>query len=123
MSQAEIELLQKPVEGPLPCGEDLEYDADFMALQQATLGKREQQFGNTIIPAEPPDWTKVERIAKQLCERTRDLRVLVPLTLAWTESRGLPGYVEGLQLVDVVLQTFWDDVHPRVVEGLSLIHI
>jgi len=41
----------------------------------------------------------------------------VPLTLAWTESRGLPGYVEGLQLVDVVLQTFWDDVHPRVVEG------
>ncbi|MFS2050111.1 ImpA family type VI secretion system protein [Variovorax sp. CT11-76] len=117
MSQAEIELLQKPVEGPLPCGEDLEYDADFMALQQATLGKREQQFGNTIIPAEPPDWTKVERIAKQLCERTRDLRVLVPLTLAWTESRGLPGYVEGLQLVDVVLQTFWDDVHPRVVDG------
>lgn len=117
MSQAEIELLQKPVEGPLPCGEDLEYDADFMALQQATLGKREQQFGSTIIPAEPPDWTKVERIAKQLCERTRDLRVLVPLTLAWTESRGLPGYVEGLQLVDVVLQTFWDDVHPRVVDG------
>lgn len=116
MSPSEIELLQSPVEGPHPCGEDLEYDPDFMALQQATTGKREQQFGTTIIPAEPPDWARVERIAKQLCTRTRDLRVLVPLTLAWTENRGLPGYVEGLQLVDAVLQKFWDDVHPRVID-------
>lgn len=113
---SEIELLQSPVEGPLPCGEDLEYDPDFMALQQATTGKREQQFGSTIIPAEPPDWARVERIAKQLCQRTIDLRVLVPLTLAWTESRGLPGYVDGLRVVDGVLQKFWDDVHPRVVD-------
>jgi len=116
LSPSEIELLQSPVEGPHPCGEDLEYDPDFMALQQATTGKREQQFGTTIIPAEPPDWARVERIAKQLCTRTRDLRVLVPLTLAWTENRGLPGYVEGLQLVDAVLQKFWDDVHPRVID-------
>jgi type VI secretion system protein ImpA len=111
---SEIDLLQLPVEGPLPCGEDLEYDPDFMALQQATTGKREQQFGATIIPAEPPDWARVERIARQLCERTRDLRVLVPLTLAWTETRGLPGYVDGLRLVDAVLQKFWDGVHPHV---------
>jgi type VI secretion system protein ImpA len=115
LSPSEIDLLQSPVEGPFPCGEDLEYDPDFMALQQATTGKREQQFGSTIIPAEPPDWARVERIAKQLCTRTRDLRVLVPLTLAWTENRGLPGYVDGLHLVDGVLQKFWTDVHPRVV--------
>jgi type VI secretion system protein ImpA len=115
LSPTEIDLLQQPVEGPFPCGEDLEYDPDFMALQQATTGKREQQFGSTIIPAEPPDWARVERIAKQLCTRTRDLRVLVPLTLAWTENRGLPGYVDGLQVVDGVLQKFWTDVHPRVV--------
>jgi len=114
---SEIELLQSPVEGPLPCGEDLEYDPDFMALQQAATGKREQQFGSTIIPAEPPDWARVERIAKQLCQRTLDIRVLVLLTLAWTESRGLPGYVDGLRVVDGILQKFWNDVHPRVVDG------
>jgi type VI secretion system protein ImpA len=116
LSQSEFDLVQSPVDGPLPCGEDLEYDPDFLALHQATTGKREQQFGSTIIPAEPPDWARVERLAKQLCTRTRDLRVLVPLTLAWTESRGLPGYVEGLHLVDAVLRTFWDGVHPRVVD-------
>ncbi|MFM9927519.1 type VI secretion system protein TssA [Variovorax sp. H27-G14] len=117
MSQSEIELLQSVVDGARACGEDLEYDPDFLALQQATTGKREQQFGSTIIPAEPPDWARVERLAKQLCSRTRDLRVLVPLTLAWTENRGLPGYVEGLQLVHAVLQTFWSEVHPVVVDG------
>lgn len=116
MPPSEIELLQSPVEGPLPCGEDLEYDPDFLALQQAATGKREQQFGSTIIPAEPPDWARVERIAKQLCLRTLDVRVLVLLTLAWTESRGLPGYVDGLRVVDGVLQKFWNDVHPRIVE-------
>ena len=117
LSPSELELLQSPVEGPLPCGEDLEYDPDFMALQQAATGKREQQFGSTIIPAEPPDWARVERIATQLCQRTLDVRVLVLLTLAWTESRGLPGYVDGLRVVDGILQKYWDDVHPRVVDG------
>lgn len=117
LSPSELELLQSPVEGPLPCGEDLEYDPDFMALQQAATGKREQQFGSTIIPAEPPDWARVERIAKQLCQRTLDVRVLVLLTLAWTESRGLPGYVDGLRVVDGILQKYWDSVHPRVVDG------
>lgn len=117
LSPSELELLQSPVEGPLPCGEDLEYDPDFMALQQAATGKREQQFGSTIIPAEPPDWARVERIATQLCKRTLDVRVLVLLTLAWTESRGLPGYVDGLRMVDGILQKYWDDVHPRVVDG------
>ena len=116
MSLSKIDLLQSPVDGPHPCGEDLEYDPDFMALQQAMLGKREQQFGSTIIPAELPDWARVERIAMQLSERTRDLRVLAPLTLAWTESRGLPGYVDGLRAVDAVLEKFWNDVHPRVID-------
>jgi type VI secretion system protein ImpA len=71
LSPSEIELLQSPVEGPFPCGEDLEYDPDFMALQQATTGKREQQFGSTIIPAEPPDWARVERIAKAAVHSAR----------------------------------------------------
>jgi type VI secretion system protein ImpA len=33
-----------------PCGENLEYDADFQAMEQAMQGKAEQQFGDTIIP-------------------------------------------------------------------------
>lgn len=49
-----------PISPDNPCGENLEYDADFQAMGQASQGKAEQQFGDTIIPAEPADWNTVE---------------------------------------------------------------
>ncbi|MFD4836168.1 type VI secretion system protein TssA [Achromobacter sp. NPDC058515] len=98
----------------LPCGEDLEYDADFLQLQQAAAGRDEQQFGSTIIAAQPPDWREVERLARALLERTRDLRVIGLLTCAWTEIRGLPGYCDGLALAVDTLERYWEPVHPRL---------
>lgn len=98
----------------LPCGEDLEYDADFLQLQQAAAGRDEQQFGSTIIAAQPPDWREVERLARALLERTRDLRIIGLLTSAWTEIRGLPGYSDGLALAVDTLERYWEPVHPRL---------
>jgi type VI secretion system protein ImpA len=98
----------------LPCGEDLEYDADFLRLQQAAAERSEQQFGTTIIPAQPPDWREVEKQALVLLERTRDIRVIAHLTRAWTETRGLPGYADGLTLCADALERYWDAVHPRL---------
>jgi type VI secretion system protein ImpA len=98
----------------LPCGEDLEYDADFLLLQQAAMGRAEQQFGATIIPAAAPDWRDVEKRAHALLERTRDLRIIGYLTQAWTEIEGLPGYARGLALAADALDRYWDTVHPRL---------
>lgn len=98
----------------LPCGEDLEYDPDFLLLQQAAVGKAEQQFGNTIIPADPPDWREVEKRAHALLERTRDIRIISYLTRAWTEIRGLPGYAQGLALAADALERYWEPVYPRL---------
>jgi type VI secretion system protein ImpA len=98
----------------LPCGEDLEYDAEFLLLQQAAVGKAEQQFGSTIIPAAAPDWREVEKRAHALLERTRDIRIISYLTQAWTEIRGLPGYADGLSLAADALERYWESVHPRL---------
>jgi type VI secretion system protein ImpA len=95
-----------------PCGADLEYDADFLLLQQAATGKGEQQFGDTIIPAAAPDWREVEKRVHSLLERTRDLRIFSYLAQAWTETRGLPGYADGVTLVAEALERYWDGVHP-----------
>ncbi|SUB69206.1 Uncharacterized protein conserved in bacteria [Pluralibacter gergoviae] len=76
-----------PVSHEQPCGDNLEYDADFQAMEQASQGKAEQQFGDTIIPAEPADWMQVEKLASDLLARTKDLRVMVSLTHAWTRRR------------------------------------
>ena len=101
--------------GPdLPCGEDLEYDPLFLALEQASQAKSEQQFGSTIIPAEPADWLETERLAQQLLEKTLDVRVLVYLTQAGSELRGLPGYAQGITLIADALENYWIDIHPQL---------
>lgn len=109
-----IEDLLAPVSSDSPCGENLEYDADFMAMEQATQGKAEQQFGDTIIPAEPADWSKVEKLATGLLLRTKDLRVMLALTRAWTQLKGLPGYANGVQLINQALEQYWDGLFPEL---------
>lgn len=99
-------------DAPSSCGENLEYSPEFLALQQAVAGKPEQQFGATIIPEQAPDWALIEREALQLCERTCDVRIVVLLTQAWTELKGLPGFAEGVELLASTLATQWDDVYP-----------
>ncbi|EFE95115.1 type VI secretion system protein TssA [Serratia odorifera] len=107
-----IETLLAPVDAERPCGDNLEYDADFLAMEQASAGKAEQQFGSTIIPAEAPDWMQVERLATALLSRTKDLRVMLRLTHAWAQLRGLQGYADGLALTHQALERYWEPLLP-----------
>ncbi|WP_322027268.1 type VI secretion system protein TssA [Burkholderia sp. BCC1977] len=97
-----------------PCGANLEYDADFMQLQERATPRAEQQYGDTVIPAETPDWRAVERLALALGERTKDLRVAACLARSWTEQHGIPGYADGLAVVAGLIERWWDDLHPRL---------
>lgn len=108
----DIDILLAPISSDAPCGDNLEYDADFLAMDKASIGKAEQQFGSTIIPAEPPDWMQVERLATGLLTRTKDLRVMLRLTQAWTQIRGLPGYADGLTLIHRALAGYWETLLP-----------
>jgi type VI secretion system protein ImpA len=98
-----------------PCGPNLEYDDAFMSLMAAGVGKPEQQYGDTIIPAEAPDWKGVLDQSTRLLERTKDLRATLLLTRALTHVQGLPGFVAGLVLARRLLDEHWDDAHPRLV--------
>lgn len=104
----------RPIGFEQPCGADLEYDAEFIALQQAATGSREQQFGNTLIPAVAPDWPHVAALAIALLGRTVDLRIIALLTRAWTEIDHLAGYAKGLALAADVMDRYWEHVHPQL---------
>ncbi|WP_241022546.1 type VI secretion system protein TssA [Burkholderia sp. Se-20373] len=97
-----------------PCGANLEYDAEFLQLQERATPRAEQQYGDTVIPAEAPDWRAVERLALALSARTKDLRVIACLARSWTEQHGIPGYADALALVSNLLEHRWDDLHPRL---------
>lgn len=110
----DIDFTTTPFDGPLPCGENLEYDPQFLALDDAVRGKPEVQYGDTITPAAPPDWKEVRPLALGLAARTHDLRVLVGLTRAQLALDGAPGLAAGLHALAVLLETQWDAVHPQL---------
>ena len=108
----ETDELLDPITTDAPCGPDLEYDSEFMALDQASRGKAEQQFGDTIVPAEEPDWADVQHRAVALFPRTKDLRIGVLLTRALTRVEGMPGLASGLKVICALLERYWEQVHP-----------
>jgi type VI secretion system protein ImpA len=108
----DVESLLSPVSESSPCGEDLEYDADFLALEQACRGKEEQQFGDTVVPAEEPDWRVVKEMSIKLLARTKDIRIAVFLSRALSHTDGLNGYFAGLTYTTKLCETYWENVFP-----------
>ncbi len=96
------------------CGDDLEYDAEFMVLEQEVQGKEEQTMGDSVIEAEPPNWREVKKQAEKILARTRDLRVCVYLLKALTETEGILGLADGMALLKQTTEKFWQHVHPEL---------
>lgn len=92
-----------------PCGPDLEYDNDFLALTQAAAGKPESQFG----PAEAPNWRDVVDLSEALLDRSRDLRIAVPWLRAKLHLLGYGALPLGLRLINGMLTRFGDQAHPQ----------
>lgn len=115
MPAFDVSALLTPLGDDAPCGPpDMEYDETFLALEEAARGKPEQQYGDTVIPAEDPDWAEMRRLALVLFERTRDLRVAMHLTRAALHTHGLGALADGLALLHGLLDRHWDAVYPRL---------
>jgi len=91
-----------------PCGPDLEYDNDFLALTQAAAGKPESQFG----PAEPPDWRSAHELAETLLDRSRDLRIAIVWVRSCLRLQGFAALTSGLRLLNGLVESHWDHLHP-----------
>lgn len=114
MSRIALDALLAEISADAPCGPNLEYDPDFLALEQAVLGKPEVQYGDTITAAVPPDWKLVRRLAAELSERSRDLRLVLHLLRANLALNGVEGLVDGVALIERLLEERWDSVHPQL---------
>lgn len=114
MSVIDLEDLLLPISPDLPSGDDLEYDPEFGELERTAEGKAEQQIGETVIPAEEPDWRKVRTLALSLLKRTKDIRVLMSLSRALLRVDGLPGFADGIQLLCTLIEQQWATIHPQL---------
>ncbi len=95
--------------GDAPCGDDLEYDPDFMELLKVAAGKPETQFS----AAEPPNWSAMVDLAESLLGRTRDVRVALLWGRGQLHDQGFIALPQTLRLVREWFDRYWDDVHPK----------
>lgn len=117
MRMPDIASLLAPLDDADPCGANLEYDADFLALDILAAPRGERGVGHAVRDAQEPEWRDVIRQALRLLERTRDLRVAMHLCTAWLKSDGPQSWVDGLALLRGLLEHHWDGVHPRIDDG------
>ena len=110
-----VEELLAPLSDTAPCGADLEYDAAFLALQDAAQGKPEQQFGDTVIAAKSPTGAPCSTQALALARRTRDLRLAVLLARCRrAPARSGVLMPTRLSLIAGLLERHWDGVYPQL---------
>ncbi|MCA9185281.1 MAG: type VI secretion system protein TssA [Planctomycetales bacterium] len=112
--EIDIEPYLSEISADEPCGEDLEYDGEFGEMERAATATAEQQFGDTIIPGEGPDWRTVRKKAVDLMKRTRDLRVAVYYAQSTLALEGILGFAKGVELVHQLIDKYWDGLHPQL---------
>ena len=108
-----------PITPDRPGGPALEYAGEYIELENFLQGVPEQQYGDTIIPGEEPDWRDILKRAFDLLSRTRDLRLAVVATRAAIECHGFGALPPGLDLVATLLESLWESVHPELEDGDS----
>lgn len=113
MTSSDINAWLTPVSEPLPCGPDLSYASEFLALQREIAGAPESQFSE----ARPPNWSEVRDQATRLMAQTRDLRVALAWGRASIRLQGLPALPILLGLLADWVLSWWPQVHPTMELG------
>jgi len=111
----DVESLLLEVSPEAPCGEDLSYDAAFLALEDLV---RTKSGGGIVEGAEEvieePNWREVREKSLELLRRSKDLRVTLYLTLGLLKTEGLAGLRDGLAVLRGLLERFWDNLYPQL---------
>lgn len=110
----DVPLLLAAVSANSPCGDDLEYDAEFLQLERDALGKPERVMGDAVQPAEPPQWRKIEQGSTALLQRSKDLRITHFLLQSALALDGVSGLSNVLVLTRELLMQYWADLYPQL---------
>ncbi|WP_429304767.1 ImpA family type VI secretion system protein [Paraburkholderia sp. GAS199] len=102
-----------PIDTNAPCGDDLEYDPEFVVLSAQMAAKLDAQYGDFVGVPEPVNWTEVERDCQRLMTRSKDMRLAILFTRCRTKLAAALGLAEGIGLLAAWLTAFPDTLHPQ----------
>ncbi|MDH3575569.1 MAG: type VI secretion system ImpA family N-terminal domain-containing protein, partial [Desulfobacteraceae bacterium] len=114
MTHFDLDTFLTEISPDAPCGEDISYDIEFLELDRLVQGTGETQVGDHIHESAEPDWKKVKSQSLKLLERSRDLRLILYLTVSKLCLEGLPGFYDGLALLRCVIERYWECCFPQL---------
>lgn len=104
---SDLEQLIAPIPGKNPCGADKRYDEAFQSANNEAKKLDDQ------LRAHTPDWELVADSSESLlASSTKDLNLSAFLTLAYHETRGLDGIIQGVLLTCELLDRYWEQLYP-----------
>jgi len=106
--------LLEPVARGRPCGDDLEYDPEFVVLLAKAAPKSDAQYGDFVSAPEAVNWADLERDCRRLLLRTRDIRIMVLLLRCRTRLAQAAGLRDGLSALARLLLKWPDAIHPQL---------
>jgi type VI secretion system protein VasJ len=90
-----------------PAGNDVRDEADFDLLQNEIAKMSNPVTSGTL------DWQQVVQLsATLLADKGKDILVACYLAGGLLQTRGLPGLLDGMQVLNDMLQTYWDTLYP-----------
>jgi len=107
-----------PLDGENPSGVSLRDHPSFHEIErlmesrvEITRDERNKPVSEVTMPV---DWAQVLARSEDLRRRGRDLRLLVIVTRAHANERGLAGLADGLTLIARTLEAHWDTLYPEL---------
>ena len=115
-AKPDIAALLAPITEGSPCGEYLLYEGTYDRIKEA---RREDDVslerGIWKHNMKRAEWPAVESMCvRALEEYTKDLQIAAWLLEAWLHLRGFAGLRDGLELLDVLIQKYWDEIYPPI---------
>lgn len=114
-----LEELIAPIAALPPCGEDMSFSTEFDAIQEA---RREDdpslEQGDWVTELKEADWKEAAKLSiKLLSTQTKDLRLGSWLCESLAKTEGVSGLGFGYQLIDKLVENYWDALHPVAEDG------
>lgn len=100
------ELGRRPIAGERPAGRPVTDDPDFEALRSEVLKDPVR---------EETDWARVVELGTEILgEKSKDVTAATYLAVGLFATEGYPGLLDGLRIVEGLLQEHWEGAFPPV---------
>ena len=112
------EELLVPIPGANPAGAELRYDPVYDKIKEARREDDDAPQGEWQTERKVADWPLVIKLTKDaLSKKSKDLQLAVWLTEAMLRREGLAGLRAGLDLLDGMIDQYWDGLFPAIEDG------